>query len=166
VADLGDPERLKAAPHGSGHRRFIHADPDAIARHPRLGDFEQGLADAVAVTDAHLVIGEPVDGEVLAELAVAEIVTLKLPLPVAIRVDLVDEHGAMLAAVRLPVRLIIAVDVEPADHSRTVDRVLPDRRPHRLTVPGDIPGPTDVDGEQARGRHLEHLDGVSNPRGD
>ena len=50
-----------------GHPRLAQAQPDAVAGDARLGDLELGLADAVAVADAHLVVGQPVDGEVLAE---------------------------------------------------------------------------------------------------
>src|SRR3546814_4518242 len=40
----------------------------------RLGHFEQSAADAVAVANAHLLVGQAVDGEVLPELAMGEIV--------------------------------------------------------------------------------------------
>ena len=81
------------------HRGLVHPDPDAEARHAGLGDLESRLADAVAVADADLVVGEALDREVLAELAVGEVVASELPLPVAVGIDLVDEHRAMLAAV-------------------------------------------------------------------
>ena len=60
-AVVGDEQRR--------HRRLVHPDADAVARHARLGDLEQRPADAVAVADADLVVGEALDGEVLAELA-------------------------------------------------------------------------------------------------
>ena len=50
-----------------GHTRLVQAQPDPVAGDARLGDLELGVADAVAVADAHLVVGQPVDGEVLAE---------------------------------------------------------------------------------------------------
>ena len=53
------------------HLRLVHPDADAVARDPRLADLEQRRTDAVAVTDADLVIGEAGDREVLAELPVA-----------------------------------------------------------------------------------------------
>ena len=51
------------------HPGLVHPDADAVARHTRLRHLEQRAPDSVAVPDAHLVIGQAVDGEVLAELA-------------------------------------------------------------------------------------------------
>src|SRR4051812_36742830 len=56
----------------------VHADPDAVASDAWLGDLEDGAADPVAVPDADLVVAQPVDGEVLAELPVDEIVSFEL----------------------------------------------------------------------------------------
>ena len=80
-------------------RGSSHADPDAVAGDARLRDFEDGGADLVAVADADLVVAESFDGEVLAELSVDEVVSSELAFPVAVGVDLVDEDGALLAAV-------------------------------------------------------------------
>ena len=77
------------------------------------------VADLVAIADAHLVIGESLHGEVLAELAVDEVVSSELALPVAIGVDLVDEHGALLPAVPGEIALTITLDVELADAAGT-----------------------------------------------
>ena len=52
--------------------RHPHGDPEA--GHPRLRHLDLGLADPVAVADADLVVGEPVDGEVLPEGAELEVV--------------------------------------------------------------------------------------------
>ena len=120
------------------HCRLVHADADAIARDPRLSRLEQRIADAVAIADADVVVGEPLDSEVLTELAVAEIVTSELALPVAVRVDLVHEDSAMLAAMRKPVCLVVAVDVDPANHRRPLHGLLPDGGPDGLPLPFDI----------------------------
>ena len=53
------------------HARLVHPDPDPVTRDPRLGDLEERRPDAVPVADADLVVAEPLDREVLAELAVA-----------------------------------------------------------------------------------------------
>ena len=103
-----------------GHPRLVHADPDPVARHPRLGDLEQGGADAVPVADAHLVVAEPVDGEVLTELAEDEVVALQLLAPVVVRVELIDVHRALLAPVPGAIALAVAVDVQPSDLTRTL----------------------------------------------
>ena len=52
-AMVGDEQR--------GHGRLVHPDPDAIAGHAWLGDLEQRRADAEAVADADLVVGEAFD---------------------------------------------------------------------------------------------------------
>ncbi len=41
------------------HVGLVHADPDAEARHSRLGDLEEHLADPVAITNADLVVLSP-----------------------------------------------------------------------------------------------------------
>ena len=69
---------------------FVIRDPEASD--PRLGALELRFADAVAVTDAHLLAGQSVDGEVLAEVPVGEIVASEIFLPVPVRLDLVDEN--------------------------------------------------------------------------
>ena len=61
--------------------RVVHAEPDAVARDPRLGDLEDGAADPVAVADADLVVVQPLDGEVLAELPVDEVVAARARAP-------------------------------------------------------------------------------------
>ena len=96
--------------------------PDPVARDAWLGDLEHGVADPVAVADADLVVGEALDGEVLAELPVHEVVAAELALPVAVGVELVDEDGALLAAVAGEIALAVAVDVQPAHPARPADR--------------------------------------------
>ena len=56
---MGDQQR--------GQLRLPHPHPHPEAGDPRLGDLELCLADAVPVTDAHLVVREPLDREVLPE---------------------------------------------------------------------------------------------------
>src|SRR5690242_9645583 len=94
------------------HPRLAQPDADPKAGHARLRDLEDCVPYLVAVADADLVVGEALDGEVLAELPVHEVVSLQLLLPVAIRLDLVDEHGAVLAAVSGSIGLVVAVDVD------------------------------------------------------
>jgi hypothetical protein len=88
---VGDQQR--------GYPRVVHPDAHPVAGHPRLGDLEQRRADLVPVADAHLVIGQAADGEVLPELPVAEVAAAELALPVLVGPDLVDEHRPVLAAV-------------------------------------------------------------------
>src|SRR5262249_6890985 len=116
----------------------------------RLGHFEQGAADLVAVADAHLVVGQAFDGEVLAELAVAEVGAAQLLFPVAIGFDLVDEDRTMLAAMSGAVTLTVAVEVEPARGAATRYGLLPDGRVHGPAAPADVPWKPNVDRKQPR----------------
>ena len=135
-----------------GDARVVHADPDAVAGDARLGDLEDGGADPVAVADAHLVVAEPLDREVLAELSVDEVASSELAFPVPVRVDLVDEHRALLAAVPAEIALAVAVDVEPAHAARAGDGILEDAREHGPPLPGHVLRQADVDRHQdARG---------------
>src|SRR5215470_19880795 len=87
------------------HPGLVHPNADAIAGDARLSDLEQSAADLVTVADAHGIVWQPFDREVLAELPVDEVGPLQLLLPVAIRFDLVDEDGALLTAVSREVAL-------------------------------------------------------------
>src|SRR5512132_606856 len=141
IAFLQDPEveaRFAARGQERRHAWLVHANADAIAGDARLGHFEQGAADLVAVADAHLVVGQAFDGEVFAELTVAELSAAQLLFPVAIGFDLVDEHCAMLAAMTDEVALTVAVDVEPSYHAPAWNRRLPDGGVHALAVPPDV----------------------------
>ena len=98
----------------SGNARVVHPDPDAVAGDTGLRHLEDGRADPEAVADAHAVVGQSLDREVLAELPVHEVVSSELALPVPVRLDLVDEDRALLASVAAEIALAVAVDVELA----------------------------------------------------
>jgi hypothetical protein len=49
-----------------------------------LSHLEQRASDTVTVADAHLVVGQAVDSEILAKLSVSEIGSAELALPVAV----------------------------------------------------------------------------------
>jgi hypothetical protein len=102
--------------------RLVHADADPAAGDARLGHLEDGAPDPVAVSDARLVVGEALDGEVLAELAGYEVRAPELVFPVAVRVGLIHEDRALLAAVTGEVSLPVPVDVEPANPDPPGDR--------------------------------------------
>ena len=91
------------------HPRLVHADAHAETSHARLGDFEQGAAHAVAVADANFLVGQAVDGEVLSELSVGEVVSVELALPVTVGVRPIDEDGAVLTPVSGQIPLAVAV---------------------------------------------------------
>jgi hypothetical protein len=133
-----------------GQLRLAETQADAVAGDPGLGDLELGVADAVPVADADLLVGQAVDREVLAELAVAEVVGPEVLLPVPVGLDLVDQHGPLLAAVALRVALAVAVDVEPPDHRPARHRVLPYPRVDGLVLPGHVFRQADVHRQQHR----------------
>ena len=135
-----------------GNPRVVHADPDAVAGDARLRDFEDGGADLVAVADADLVVAQSFDREVLAELSVDEVGSSELAFPVAVGVDLVDEHRALLAAVASQIALAVTVDVELADAARACNGVLEDAREDCLPLPRDVLRHADVDGQQGAHR--------------
>src|SRR5215469_1018336 len=146
-----EPRSAMGNQHGRDARVF-HADTDPVARDPGLGYLEDCLADAVPVADAYLIVCEALDGEVLAELAVDEVVAPELVLPVAVRLDLVDEYRPLLAAVSGQIALAIAVDIQPPHQPRPVDRPLPHRRMHNPAIPGQVLRHAYVHRKQAAGR--------------
>ncbi len=128
----------------AGHLRIGHANADSIAGDSRLGDFEQRAADAVTIADADLVIGKTIDGQVFAELTILKVMSLQLLLPVAIGVELIDHHGAVLSAVPCQISLSVAVEVQTPRHHPAGDRLLPDSRAHDFALPFDIARKTDI----------------------
>src|SRR5262249_32903329 len=95
---------------------------------------------------------QPVDGEVITELSVDEVVAAELLLPVPVRCDLVDQHRALLAAVAREIALSVAIDVQPPHHPRALDRLLPDPGVHRDTAPGHVAREADVHRKELRQR--------------
>ena len=73
-----------------GHLRFVHANADPVAGDAMLRHFEQRAADPVAIADAHLVVGQAVDREVLAKLRMSEIGSAELFFPIAVGLDIID----------------------------------------------------------------------------
>ena len=66
------------------HARFIHSNPDAVARYAWLGHFKFSVTDAVSIAYTDLVISKPFDGEVFSELAKDEVITSENAFPVVI----------------------------------------------------------------------------------
>jgi hypothetical protein len=65
----------------------------------RLGHFEQTGPDPVAIANARLVVGEALDGEVLAELSKGEVATPELILPMAIGGNLIEAPSQILLTI-------------------------------------------------------------------
>src|SRR5690349_14298006 len=142
--------RLSARGQQSWHLGLVHPHPHAIAGDTRLGYLEYSLPDPVPVADEHLVVRHTFNSEVLAELSVSEIASIQSIPPISIRLDLVDEDRALLASVTLQISLSVAVDVESSDHAPALNRLLPDRRMHRLPAPYDVAWQADVNRQKSR----------------
>jgi hypothetical protein len=119
--------------------------PTQVAGDAWLRDFEQSIADAIVVADTHLTVGQTIDGEVLPELAVDKIVAAELGPPIVIGIHLINEDGAVLAAMTSQVPLPIAADVEPPHPAPTFNRRLPNSAMHGLPSPGNIARQANVD---------------------
>jgi hypothetical protein len=126
------------------HRGVVHSYTDAITGDAWLRHFKQCAADPVAISDADLVIGKTIDCQVLAELAILEVVTLEMCLPVAIGVELIDHHSTVLSAVAREIALTITVKIEPARHHSACNRSLPDSGVDHFALPFDIGWKADV----------------------
>ena len=72
---------------------------------------EQRAADLITVADAHGIVGQSFDREVLAELSVDEVGPLQPILPIAIRFDLVDEDGSLLTPVPGQIALTVSIQI-------------------------------------------------------
>src|SRR5262249_14334388 len=92
-----------------GHARLVHSDSNPVAGHARLRHFAQRAANPITVADADLVVRQSLHREVLAELSKHEVLAPKLPFPIAVGTDLIDEDGPVLAAVTGQVALTISV---------------------------------------------------------
>src|SRR6266478_1267364 len=115
-----------------GPRYTVHSSP------PNDRSVQQGVADA------HLVIGQTFDSEILPEFSKSEVASAKVVLPIAIGVDLIDEDGPMLAAVSGQIPLTIAVDIEPPHHPPALNRCLPNGSVNSLPLPRDVTRKTHV----------------------
>jgi hypothetical protein len=123
---------------------IAHANAHAIARHPRLGHFEERPANPVAIADTNLIVGKADDSQIFAKLDELKVMSLKVGFPVSVRVELIHDHGAMLSAVPLQVALPVAIEVKAASHHPARHRTLPDSSAHYFTLPIYVTRKTDV----------------------
>ena len=128
--------------------RLPQPQSDPVAGDPRLAHLEQGTADLVLISDAHLIVGEPLNREVLTELSVLEVVVAEVLAPVLVGVELVHQDGPVRPAVAGKVALPVPVDVQRADHPSPWGSSLPHSRVNGPPAPLDIAGQPDVDGYQ------------------
>src|SRR3954471_2000521 len=135
--------------HQRGHFRLVHPDAKPVTGHTRLRHLEQGAADPVAVSDTDLGIWQAIDGEILSELPIDEVVSSQMAQPVAIGIHLIDKYCPAFAAMAIQVTLSVAVNVEPAHHARTFNRRLPNSGVHGLALPGNVARQAHIDRKQA-----------------
>ena len=62
-----------------------------------------------------------------------------------IGLDLVNEDGALLAAMAVEVALAVALQIEPADPAAPLHGILPDPGVHRAALPRDVAWKSDID---------------------
>src|SRR6516165_3337983 len=138
-----------------GHPRLTQPQAHPITRHARLGDLKKSLADAVAVTDADLLVAHPVHGEVLAEVSRFEVVAPEFSCPVTVGINLVHQHRALFATVSGEIALPVPVNVESSNHPRPCYRRLPYTGEDRSAAPFHIARKTDI--HRGHGRQSPHL---------
>jgi hypothetical protein len=109
-----------------------------------LRDLEQGAADLKTIANANGIVGQPFNGEVLAELSVNEVGPLQLLRPVAIGFELVNEDGSLLTPMAAEICLTISVQIQPSHPAAAMDRTFPDCGAHRSPLPRDIVRKPDV----------------------
>src|SRR5580693_8860129 len=75
-----DPEIEPGAVVGyqqGGHLRLSQPQADPVAGDARLGNFEDGLPDPVAIPDADLIVRQTLNREILAKMAGAQVVAMQ-----------------------------------------------------------------------------------------
>ena len=126
------------------HARFIHADADAVARYARLCYFKYRVTNAVSIADADLVIRKSLNREVFSELAEDKVIASEKALPVVIGVHLINKNGALLPAMTGEIALRVAIDIELAHHSPSLNWRFPDGGSDSLAVPCHVARKTDI----------------------
>ena len=126
------------------HPRFIHANADAIAGYARLCHFKYRIANAVSIANADLVIRKSLNREVFSELAEDKVITSEKSLPVVIGVHLINKNGALLPTMTGQIALPVAIDIELAHHSPSLNWRFPDGGADSLAVPGHVARKTDI----------------------
>jgi hypothetical protein len=76
-----------------------------------LSNLKDCPTDLITVTDAHGIVRQSFDREILAELSVGEITPSQVLLPVAIRFDLIDENSSLLAPVSRQIALAVSIEI-------------------------------------------------------
>src|SRR3569833_930668 len=130
------------------HSWLVHPKANPKAGNPRLRNLEERAANSIAVPDAHRIVGQSFDCEILTELprgaGIVEIGPLQLRRPIAIRLELINNDSPLLTAVASQIALPVSIQVQPARMTAAGHWTLPDCRVHRATVPLDVARKTHV----------------------
>ncbi len=126
------------------HTRLVHANANPVAGYAWLRDLKHRATDAIAVSDADFIVEKIFDSEIFSELPEGEICAAKLLLPVVIGIHLIDEHRPVLSTMTNQICLLIAIDIELADHSPPLNREFPDRCSDSFSVPRNCTRPSDI----------------------
>src|SRR5579863_47268 len=126
------------------HPGFVHPNADAITCDAGLGDLEKCAADLITVADTYDIVGQTFDREVLTELSVDEIRPFQLLLPIAIRFNLINEDGSVLASMPCQVALSVSLKIQTADATAASHRILPDPGVYGASFPRDIAWKADI----------------------
>jgi hypothetical protein len=130
------------------HKRLIGPNANAVTGNSRLSDFEERAPDPIPVADAHHVIGQSFDGEILAVLSgllqVAQVGPVQVLLPVAIGLGLIHEDGSLHAPVPGEIALTVSVKIQPSDPTTAGYWTLPDPGVHGSALPLDVAWEADV----------------------
>jgi hypothetical protein len=126
---------------------MVQAQAQSVTGDAGLGHFKDAAADPKPVSDTDFGVSQPVDGEVLSKLAVHEIRSLKIFLPVTIGVELIDHQCALLTAGTRKIALCISNEVQPSREDSPRYRPLPDRGSDSLSLPFHIAWQAHIDRE-------------------
>ncbi len=124
--------------HQRRHLLVAHSDAQAIAGNARLRDLKDRAANPISVSYADIAVCQSFDREVFAELAGFEIRPPEEVRPVSIRVDLIDHHRALFAAVGNKIRLAVSGQIEAAGKHPAMHRTFPNRGPDQFATPGHV----------------------------
>ena len=121
-----------------------HLDRQLVARHSRLGHFEDRCPYSESVAHMNLVIEHLLDGEVLAELPKCEICSMKLTCPEGIVLEGINQDRSDLATMVDEVGLAISLDIQGLDLYPPTNRFLEDAGANSLAFDSDLAWKGDV----------------------
>src|SRR3989344_4705032 len=115
--------------HDFRHDRLLARDAEAMIEFPAglasLGQFDQRLAQAKAIADAHIAFDQPARRDVLAERTrlLQQFVRIELLLPIGIMVERIMVYRDVRAAMVYRISHLIALETQLAQHDRTGRRL-------------------------------------------